>query len=254
MPVNKNKKFSYQDPDFINSKEGRLFRVLSEYEYPNIKFQKMGIDNMIVFFGSARAPSPLEAAKIQKNDPNNPLLKLAPYYVATEDLAKKLALWIKSTFKDDRYAICSGGGPGIMMAANKGAFEGGAKSIGLNIDLPFENIDNPYISEGLNFNFKYFFLRKFMFAYRSEALVIMPGGFGTLDELFEILTLIQTNKIKKNFPIVMFGKEFWNSLINTNVLEQYGTVGSNDLDHIFITDSVDDAFEHITKNLLSVST
>lgn len=246
--------FSYQDTNFIESKEGRLFRVLSEYEYPNIKFKKEGIENLIVFFGSARAPSPEEATALSKENPNSPLLRLAPYFAATEELAKKIAMWIKKTYKDDRYAICSGGGPGIMLAANKGAYEGGAKSIGLTIDLPFENIENPYITDGLNFNFKYFFLRKFMFAYRSEALIVMPGGFGTLDELFEILTLIQTHKIKRNFPIVMFGKEYWINLLNVDVLKDYGTINPKDLESIFMTDSVDDAFDYVTTNLISAST
>ena len=242
-------KFSYQEQKFIESKEGRLFRVLAEYQYPNQKFKDEGIENMIVFFGSARAPSPSETKVLQKENPNNPLLKMAPYYEATEKLSFKLGTWINKNFANNKYAICSGGGPGIMTAANKGAFESGAKSIGLNIDLPFENTDNPYISEGLNFNFKYFFLRKFMFAYRSEALIIMPGGFGTLDELFEVLTLIQTQKIKRDFPIVIFGEHFWNELINTEVLQEYGVISDKDLDHLFVTDSVSDAFNHITERL-----
>ena len=242
-------KFSYQEQEFIESKEGRLFRVLAEYQYPNQKFKDEGIENMIVFFGSARAPSPSEAKFLEKENPNNPLLKMAPYYEATEKLSFKLGTWINENFNDNKYAICSGGGPGIMTAANKGAFESGAKSIGLNIDLPFENTENPYISDGLNFNFKYFFLRKFMFAYRSEALIIMPGGFGTLDELFEVLTLIQTQKIKRDFPIVIFGEHFWNELINTDVLKEYGVISGNDLDHLFVTDSVTDAYKHITEHL-----
>ena len=137
-----------------------------------------------------------------------------------------------------------------MTAANKGAYEAGAKSVGLNIDLPFENIKNPYITKGLHFNFKYFFLRKFMFAYRSEALIIMPGGFGTLDELFEILTLIQTNKINRIFPIVLFGTDFWNSLINTEVLKNYGVISNSDLDHILITDSINDSYDYIINGLI----
>lgn len=242
-------KFSYEEQAFIESKEGRLFRVLAEYQYPNQKFKEEGIENMIVFFGSARAPSPSEAELLKQKNPNDPLLKMAPYYVAAEKLSYKLGEWLNKSSKDSKYGICSGGGPGIMTAANKGAFESGAKSIGLNIDLPFENIENPYISEGLNFNFKYFFLRKFMFAYRSEALIIMPGGFGTLDELFEVLTLIQTQKIKRDFPIVIYGKHFWDELINTDILKEYGVISANDIDHIFVTDSVDEAFNHITSRL-----
>jgi uncharacterized protein (TIGR00730 family) len=249
MAKNDELKFSYEELDFINSKEGRIFRVLAEYQYPNQKFKEEGIDNMIVFFGSARAPSPQEATLLAKNNPKNPLLKMTPYYEAAEQLSYKLGKWIVNNKSKNKYAICSGGGPGIMTAANKGAFESGAKSIGLNIDLPFEKNSNPYITKGLNFNFKYFFLRKFMFAYRSEALVIMPGGFGTLDELFEILTLIQTKKIERDFPIVIFGEHFWNELINTEVLKDYGVISNDDLNHIFVTDSVTDAFEHITGRL-----
>ena len=248
MTIDKDTKFSYQELDFIESKEGRIFRVLAEYQYPNQKFEEEGIENMIVFFGSARAPSPDDAIKLKKINPNDTLLKMSHYYNATEQLSFKLGKWIQKV-KNHKYGICTGGGPGIMTAANKGAFESGAKSIGLNIDLPFEKNNNPYITPGLNFNFKYFFLRKFMFAYRSEALVIMPGGFGTLDELFEILTLIQTKKIKRDFPIVIFGKDFWENLINTDILKEYGVISDDDTDHIFVTDSVEDAFTHITERL-----
>jgi uncharacterized protein (TIGR00730 family) len=249
MEKNDELKFSYEELDFIQSKEGRIFRVLAEYQYPNQKFKEEGIENMIVFFGSARAPSPDIAASLKNDDPNNPLLKMAPYYDAAEKLSYKLGEWAINQKTKKQYAICTGGGPGIMTAANKGAFEAGAKSIGLNIDLPFEKSSNPYISRGLNFNFKYFFLRKFMFAYRSEALIIMPGGFGTLDELFEVLTLIQTQKIKRDFPIVIFGEHFWNELMNTDVLKEYGVISDNDLDHLFVTDSVTEAFKHITERL-----
>jgi len=179
---------------------------------------------------------------------------LSKYYDSTEKLAAKIGSWTLEDSSKNVYAICTGGGPGIMTAANKGAYEVGAKSVGLNIDLPFENIENPFITQGLNFNFKYFFLRKFMFAYRSEALIIMPGGFGTLDELFEILTLIQTEKINRKFPIVMFGSEFWNSLINTEVFKEYGVISNSDLDHILVTDSIDEAYKHVIKGLTKNAT
>ena len=158
MAMNDELKFSYEELDFIQSKEGRIFRVLAEYQYPNQKFKEEGIENMIVFFGSARAPSPDIAVSLKKKDPKNPLLKMAPYYDAAEKLSYKLGEWAIKRKTKKQYAICTGGGPGIMTAANKGAFEAGAKSIGLNIDLPFEKSSNPYISKGLNFNFKYFFL------------------------------------------------------------------------------------------------
>lgn len=247
-------KFSYQEDDFIQSKDGRLLRVLAEYQYPNLQFEKLGVKNLIVFFGSARALNQEQTQNLIKSSPDDPLLKLSKYYDSTEKLAAKIGSWTLEDSSRNVYAICTGGGPGIMTAANKGAYEVGAKSVGLNIDLPFENIENPFITQGLNFNFKYFFLRKFMFAYRSEALIIMPGGFGTLDELFEILTLIQTEKINRKFPIVMFGSEFWNSLINTEVYKEYGVIGNSDLDHILVTDSIDEAYKHVIKGLTKNAT
>ncbi len=243
-------KFSYQEIDFIESKDGRLLRVLAEYQYPNLQFEKLGIKNLIVFFGSARALNPEQTKSLKNTSSNDPLLKISKYYNSAEKLAYKIGKWTLQPRLEGKYAICTGGGPGIMTAANKGAYEAGAKSVGLNIDLPFENIKNPYITKGLHFNFKYFFLRKFMFAYRSEALIIMPGGFGTLDELFEILTLIQTNKINRIFPIVLFGTDFWNSLINTEVLKNYGVISNSDLDHILITDSINDSYDYIINGLI----
>ena len=160
--------------------------------------------------------------------------------------------WSKNLNQEDqKYVICSGGGPGIMVAANRGASEAEGKNIALRISLPFENIPNPYVSPELDFEFHYFFTRKFWFSYLSKALIIMPGGFGTLDEFFEILTLIQTGKIKKSLPIVLFGKEYWNQLINFETLVEYGTINRKDLDLFFLTSSVDDAFEYITSSLNS---
>jgi len=161
-------KFSYQEDDFIQSKDGRLLRVLAEYQYPNLQFEKLGVKNLIVFFGSARALNQEQTQNLIESSPNDPLLKMSKYYDSTEKLAAKIGSWTLQDPSRNAYAICTGGGPGIMTAANKGAYEVGAKSVGLNIDLPFENIENPYISQGLNFNFKYFFLRKFMFAYRRN--------------------------------------------------------------------------------------
>ena len=150
-----------------------------------------------------------------------------------------------------KYVVCSGGGPGIMIAANRGASDAGGKSMALRISLPFENIPNPYVSPELDFEFHYFFTRKFWFTYPAKALVIMPGGFGTMDEFFEILTLIQTEKITKNLPIVLFGKEFWSKLINFETLVEFGTIDRKDLDLFFVTSNVDEAFDHITSRLHS---
>ena len=229
--------------------EDRVERILSEYLVPDQKFRDEKIENMIVFFGSARAPSEEEASEIKKENPNNPKLKLLKYNKAAEELAYKLAKWNEDVFKYNKYSICTGAGPGIMMAANKGAHDAGGKSIGLSIQLPFEDIENPYLSKNLDFDFHYFFMRKFWFAYRAEALIIMPGGFGTMDELFELLTLIQCQKIKKEFPIVMFGAEFWQKFLNTDVLLEYGVISENDLGNLFYTDHVDEAFAHITSSL-----
>ena len=238
---------AYKNLDFLNSKDARIVRILSEYLYPKAQFEEKKVTNTIVIFGSARAPSPEELSSKEERSKN---LKLAEYYEATRKLSKRLTEWSKNlNQKDQKYVICSGGGPGIMVAANRGASEAEGKNIALRISLPFENIPNPYVSPELDFEFHYFFTRKFWFSYLSKALVIMPGGFGTLDEFFEILTLIQTGKIKKSLPIVLFGKEYWNQLINFETLVEYGAINRKDLDLFFLTSSVDDAFEYITSSL-----
>ena len=232
-----------------NSKNKRAERIINEYKTPNQKFIDEKVENMIVFFGSARSPSASEAETLKKSNPDNPKLKLAKYSKDAEMLAFMLSEWNQQTFGYHKYSICTGGGPGIMRAANKGAYDAGGKSIGLSIELPFEEETNPYLSENLDFNFHYFFMRKFWFAYRAEALVIMPGGFGTMDELFEMLTLIQCQKIKKSFPIVMFGKEFWNKFLNMEALLDYGVINKEDLENLFYTDEVDEAYKYITSRL-----
>ena len=240
---------AYKNLDFLNSKDARIVRILSEYLYPKAQFEEEKVTNTIVIFGSARAPSPEELSSKDERSKN---LKLAEYYEATRILSKRLTEWSKNlNHEDQKYVICSGGGPGIMVAANRGASEAEGKNIALRISLPFENIPNPYVSPELDFEFHYFFTRKFWFSYLSKALVIMPGGFGTLDEFFEILTLLQTGKIKKSLPIVLFGKEYWNQLINFETLVEYGTINRKDLDLFFLTSSVDDAFEYITSSLNS---
>ena len=240
---------AYKNLDFLNSKDARTVRILSEYLYPKAQLEEEKVTNTIVIFGSARAPSPEELSSKEERSKN---LKLAEYYEATRILSKRLTEWSKNLNQEDqKYVICSGGGPGIMVAANRGASEAEGKNIALRISLPFENIPNPYVSPELDFEFHYFFTRKFWFSYLSKALIIMPGGFGTLDEFFEILTLLQTGKIKKSLPIVLFGKEYWNQLINFETLVEYGTINRKDLDLFFLTSSVDDAFEYITSNLNS---
>ena len=254
--MNKNKNIkktqaekAYKNLDFLNSKDARIVRILSEYLYPKAQFEEENIQNTIVIFGSARAPSPEDLGNEEGSNKN---LKLAEYYDATRTLSKKLTEWSKNLNEEyQKYVICSGGGPGIMIAANRGASEAEGKNSALRISLPFENIPNPYVSPELDFEFHYFFTRKFWFSYLAKALIIMPGGFGTLDEFFEILTLIQTGKIKKKMPIVLFGEEYWNKLINFETLVEFGTINREDLDLFFLTSSVDEAYEYIVSNLSS---
>ena len=197
--------------------------------------------------GQQEPPSPEDLtgdARLSKN------IKLAEYYDATRELSKRLTEWsMNLDGEGQKYVVCSGGGPGIMIAANRGASDVGGKSMALRISLPFENVPNPYVTPELDLEFHYFFTRKFWFTYPAKALVIMPGGFGTLDEFFEILTLIQTKIITKHLPIVLFGKEYWSNLINFETLIEFGTIDRDDLDLFFITSSVDDAFIHITSRL-----
>ncbi len=251
---------AYRNLDFLESSSARSLRILSEYVEPNARFKHYKIDDTIIFFGSARilpreeAERRLEAAKAngeglkvaQRN------LEMSRYYEDTRELARRLTEWSKSLQQDDRrFVVCSGGGPGIMEAANRGASEAKGLNIGLNISLPMEQIDNPYISRELNFEFHYFFMRKFWFAYLAKAVVVMPGGFGTLDEFFELLTLVQTGKIRKQMPVVLFGSQYWSEVVNLEALERYGTINAEDLELFFRTDSVDEAFDFITDQLTS---
>ncbi len=238
---------AYKNLDFLTSKDARPLRILSEYLYPKSQLEEQKVEDTIVIFGSARAPSPEDLGGEERLSKNT---KLAEYYNATRELSKKLTEWsLNLEGQYQKYVVCSGGGPGIMIAANRGACDAGGKSMALRISLPFENIPNPYVTPELDFEFHYFFTRKFWFTYPAKALVIMPGGFGTMDEFFEILTLIQTKKITKNLPIVLFGKEFWSKLINFETLVEFGTIDRKDLDLFFVTSSVDDAFNHITSRL-----
>ncbi|MGD1877204.1 MAG: LOG family protein [Kiloniellaceae bacterium] len=244
----------------MESASARSLRILSEYVEPNARFKHYKIDDTIIFFGSARiqsretAEQGLEAARAAGEDLKVAQRKLdmSRYYEATRELARRLTEWSKSLQDDDRrFVVCSGGGPGIMEAANRGASEARGVNIGLNISLPMEQNDNPYISRELNFEFHYFFMRKFWFTYLAKAVVVMPGGFGTLDEFFEILTLVQTGKIRKKLPIVLFGSHYWSEVINMEALENYGTINAEDLELFFRTDSVDEAYDFIVDQLTS---
>ena len=223
---------AYNNSEFLNSKDARALRILSEYLEPKTRFEKHGVEDTVVFFGSARI---------------NPG---SVWYEAARDLAHRLTHWSKQLeSKERRFVVCTGGGPGIMEAANRGASEAKGINIGLAISLPREEGVNPYVTRELAFHFHYFFMRKFWLAYMAKAVVVFPGGFGTLDEMFEILTLVQTGKMTKKMPVILFGKEYWSSVINFRSLVENATISERDLQLFHATDSVDDAYDWVVRQL-----
>lgn len=265
-------KKAYDNKRFLHSTEARAIRILTEYLQPKLQFQKKKVHKTIIFFGSARIHSKeyynnrlrilndslenysgVEKENLEKEI--NQLMKMqnsAKYYEEARNLSRLLCDWSQSFPKRDRYHICTGGGPGIMEAVNRGAIDAGAKSIGLNISLPFEQFPNPYLSKGLNFEFHYFFMRKLWFVMLAHAMVVFPGGFGTLDELMEVLTLRQTHKTTKTFPIVLYSSEFWKKLINFDYLIEIGTISREDLGLFKFVDSPEEAFNYLTKELTRI--
>src|SRR6202166_3288965 len=222
---------AYRNPEFVDGPDGRSMRILSEYLYPLAHVRKERVHDTVVFFGSAR------------------LMEMGPlgrYYNEARELARRLTAW-SDALPDParRFVVCSGGGPGIMEAANRGACDAGGKTVGLNIGLPFEQRPNPFVTPALNFEFHYFFMRKFWFAYLAKGLVIFPGGFGTLDELFEILTLAQTQKLAKKILVVIYGREYWERLINFQTMIDAGAIHSADLDLFKIVDTPEEGFEYL---------
>jgi uncharacterized protein (TIGR00730 family) len=274
MPKTNRTPKAYKNLEFLNSPQARSLRILAEFLEPLSRFKKEGIKDTIVFFGSARilpgkeAKKRLEAIKTQifkHKKPSKILQKkledaiidtqMSGYYEDAAALTYKLTKWSKGLNNSPHFVICSGGGPGIMEAANKGAKRAGGKSMGLNISLPFEQDSNPYISKNLSFEFHYFFMRKFWFLYPAKALVIFPGGFGSLDEFMEVLTLVQTKKIKKSLTIVLYGRNYWNQVINFPAMVKYRTVSKEDLNLFSYADTPEEAFailkKGLTKNYLS---
>jgi hypothetical protein len=226
---------AYEKPEFLNSPEGRSVRILSEYLDPLREFRLHKIHDTLVFFGSARIPSP--------ESPNFGQNPMARYYTECVALARRMTEWSMSLENSTRmFVVCTGGGPGIMEAANRGAHEAGGYSVGLNIGLPMEQFPNPYITPDLSFEFHYFFMRKFWFAYLAKALIVFPGGFGTLDELSELLTLTQTQKLHKKMVILLYGTSFWNKVLNFDALVEYGMISPGDLNLFQFADDVDTAF------------
>ncbi len=243
---------AYDNREFLHGRSARHLRVLAEFIEPEERLRKHGIRNTIVFFGSALS---VDNPTFRKQTPDSTVvpekaIRVSNTHESCIELAKRITAWsqkIKEPAK--RFYVCSGGGSGIMEAANKGAELAGGKSIGFNITLPLEQSLNPYITPELRFNFHYFFIRKFWFLYYAKALIGFPGGFGTMDEVFELLTLLQTRKIQKQVPVVLFDKTFWNEVINFKALQEYGVIGPADLKLFKIIDDVDEAFEYITGQL-----
>lgn len=259
---------AYHNIKFLNSPVARNIRILTEYTEPLERFKRYKINHTIVFFGSARTLPRKEAlanlkevkSKIKTSARKNPKLEkelknaevnleMSRYYEDTVELAYMMTMWAKSLKKPNKFIVCSGGGPGIMEAANKGASKAKGFSMGLNISLPFEQYPNRYISPELNLEFHYFFMRKFWFAYLAKALIIMPGGYGTLDELMEILTLVQTQKLHKKMTVVVYGKEYWDKIINLEKMAEMNMISPEDLGLFRFVNTPKEAFEYLRKEL-----
>ena len=278
---------AYRNDDFLNSPDGRLLRIMAEYTEPMARFRRERIQDTVVFFGSARframevasldaAEQGLEllantgsteaaAAEEQPARPSESAhadptglkrkraeaaVEMARYYEDARTLAREMATWAKQLpGPRHRFVVTSGGGPGIMEAANRGAWEAGAKTIGLNIVLPFEQVPNRYITPELSFNFHYFFMRKYWFAYLAKALIVFPGGFGTLDEMFELLTLDQTGKLAKKITVILYGSNYWKSAINVDFLAEKGAIALKDKDLFQFADTPEEAFRLLTAAL-----
>jgi len=256
---------AYENLEFLNSSEARILRILAEFLEPQKEFKKRRIIDTIVFFGSARLKSQRDAvAELNKFKTINPKttpkfaeelrkaehqVDMSKYYEDAVELSRRLTEWAMSlkTFAR-RFTICTGGGPGIMEAANKGAKLAGGYSIGLNISIPFEQYINKYVPPELSFEFHYFFMRKFWFAYLAKCLVVFPGGFGTMDEFFEIVTLLQTKKIKKKMLLVVYDEKYWKSIINLNGLVENGLINKSDLNILNFCNTVDEAFTAIVSH------
>jgi uncharacterized protein (TIGR00730 family) len=264
-------KAPHQDPKFLESTAARPLRIMAEYLQPLVQFKKEGIGDTIVMFGSARIEShetsqarltklkktrvsKLSAAARMKHrlalrDAKS-AVEMSRYYEEARELSRRITSWALALGpRPRRFVICSGGGPGIMEAANRGATEAGGKSIGLSIELPHEQFANAYISPELSFNFHYFFMRKLWFAQIAKALIVFPGGFGTMDELWEMMTLLQTGKLPKHNLILIYGRKYWNEVLNFRAMVRWGMINQNEYNMLQFADTVDEAFDRVRTGL-----
>ncbi len=259
-------KKAYENLDFLDSPDGRTVRMLTEYLHPKSKFRKHKIMDTIVFFGSARLKDKRNAIKdyneIKSKNPKSTqgfakklreaqlMVDMSRYYQDAVELSRRITEWsLNLETSANRFIVCTGGGPGIMEAANRGAKKAGGYSVGLNISIPYEQYVNKYVTPELSFEFHYFFMRKFWFAYLSKAFIIFPGGFGTMDEMFEVLTLVQTDKIRKKLALIIYDEEYWKSIINFDTLVEKGLISASDLKLFTFCNSLDQAYEAIIKHL-----
>lgn len=260
-------KLAYKDPEFMESLPARPLRILAEYLDPLNRLRKANVGDTIVLFGSARIQSreqalahlkQVQARARGKRTPewrakiaaSRSLVGMSRYYEEARELSHRITSWAMTLGNQPRrFVICSGGGPGIMEAANRGAAEAGGQSVGLSIQLPHEQFSNPYITPHLNFYFHYFFMRKLWFAQMAKALIVFPGGFGTMDELWEMLTLLQTNKLSSHHLILIYGRKYWDKVLNWRHMVRTGTVSERDYRMLQFADSVDEAFEHVRHDL-----
>jgi len=258
---------AYQREEFLNSPPARALRILAEYMEPQQRFRQHRIHDTVVFFGSARmgpredaekalAEAQKEVRRTQTKASRDRLegakqaVQMSRYYEDAREVARRLTEWSMSLPENRaRFLVCSGGGPGIMEAANRGAYDAKGRSVGLGITLPMEQRPNPYITEALNLQFHYFFMRKYWFAYMAKALLVFPGGFGTLDELFEILTLVQTKKIVKKMVVVIYGRKYWDRVLNLQAMAEAGMINADDLKLFEWADSPDEAFRIVKDGL-----
>jgi hypothetical protein len=254
---------AYQDRVFMESTAARPLRILAEYIDPINRLRRAGVGDTIVMFGSARIRprdralanlKKVQAAAHGRRTPEwntkigaaKSIVGMSRYYEEARELSRRITAWAMTLgAQPRRFVICSGGGPGIMEAANRGAAEAGGSSIGLSIQLPHEQRPNPYISPDLNFCFHYFFMRKLWFAQMAKALIVFPGGFGTMDELWEMLTLMQTAKLSSRHLILIYGRKYWNRVVNWRHMVRTGTVSDKEFKMLQFTDTVDDAFDHV---------